>query len=91
MSIAINRYTLFYNEVVFKFYSCELIICPVLPTPSRADLLNYLQEVDAILWSTQYRLDKEIMDRAGIYCTKQYNNSISFSKRRDCILMIIFI
>lgn len=50
-------------------YSCELIFCPVLPVPSRADILNYLQEVDAILWSTQYRLDKEILDRAGIMCS----------------------
>ncbi|XP_046402451.1 glyoxylate reductase/hydroxypyruvate reductase-like [Ischnura elegans] len=44
---------------------CDLIICPELPYPLRADILKRVKGVDAIFWFTKVKLDKEMMDEAG--------------------------
>lgn len=46
-------------------YRCEVIICPEYPAPSRADILSKISGVNAVLWFSREKIDKQMLDTAG--------------------------
>ena len=60
----INWIFFIYNFVYFRY---ELIFCEIPEEPTREQLRLKIKDVDAVLWHplTGYKLDKELINRAG--------------------------
>lgn len=44
---------------------CDLVINEKLPYPTREEILDKVVGVDGIFWAAKYKLDKEVIDKAG--------------------------
>lgn len=49
-----------------SFLRYDVYVCPELPYPTREQILDKISGVDGVYWCCKEKVDKEMLDKAGM-------------------------